>query len=145
MKQQFARTGAYGILTRHSGREVLLCRLSEQVREFAGHWTLPGGGMDFGEHPEETVVREVAEETGLVAKPLALLGIDSITRETDAEQFQSIRIIYSMEVLGGELKFELDGTTDCCQWHPVQAVGRLSLVSLVDVGLEIAGLISSSA
>ena len=29
-------------------------------RARAGAWTLPGGGLDFGEHPEDAVVRELA-------------------------------------------------------------------------------------
>jgi len=28
-------------------------------------WGLPGGGLEYGEHPEDAVVREVWEETGL--------------------------------------------------------------------------------
>ena len=28
-------------------------------------WGLPGGSLEYGEHPEEAVVREVLEETGL--------------------------------------------------------------------------------
>jgi ADP-ribose pyrophosphatase YjhB (NUDIX family) len=38
----------------------------EQLNE-AGRvvWTLPGGGVEFGESPEVAVIRELAEETGL--------------------------------------------------------------------------------
>lgn len=32
-----------------------------------GHWTLPGGGVEDGEAPEQAVIREVVEETGMHA------------------------------------------------------------------------------
>jgi 8-oxo-dGTP diphosphatase len=137
VKQQITRVGAYGLITQ--GSDVLLCRLSSQVKGYAGYWTLPGGGMEFGEHPEQTVVREVAEETGLSIKASALLGIDSLTREVENEAFHSVRVIYEIEVLGGEIRFELDGTTDRCEWHPVKDVPDLKLVSLVEVGMQMAG------
>jgi 8-oxo-dGTP pyrophosphatase MutT (NUDIX family) len=37
-------------------------------------WVIPGGGMDPGESEEQTAVREIAEETGLVLAPEELLG-----------------------------------------------------------------------
>ena len=40
----------------------------------AGTWGLPGGHQEFGESPESTAVREVAEETGLTVVPTARLG-----------------------------------------------------------------------
>jgi 8-oxo-dGTP diphosphatase len=40
----------------------------------AGTWGLPGGHQEFGESPEQTAVREVAEETGLTVVASARLG-----------------------------------------------------------------------
>ena len=33
---------------------------------FTGCWTLPGGFVDYGEHPREAAVREALEELGVV-------------------------------------------------------------------------------
>ena len=40
----------------------------------AGTWGLPGGHQEFGESPENTAVREVAEETRLTVRATARLG-----------------------------------------------------------------------
>jgi 8-oxo-dGTP pyrophosphatase MutT (NUDIX family) len=67
----FARTGfwgAYGgagaiFLARTSGR-VLLARRSRYVLQ-PGTWGTIGGAVDYGENPEDTVVREAREELGV--------------------------------------------------------------------------------
>ena len=52
--------------------EVLL---RKKARGFgAGKWNGPGGKIDPGETPEESTIREVKEETGLVVKNLKKRG-----------------------------------------------------------------------
>ncbi|MBO6558812.1 MAG: NUDIX domain-containing protein [Pseudomonadales bacterium] len=128
------RIGSYGVI--EDGGKMLLCRLSENVRKYQGWWTLPGGGLEFGEHPEEGMIREVEEETGLIVRATSLLGINSFTIAGEQDDFHSIQIIYSTEVVGGELRNEIDGTTDLCQWHAPDSLESISVVELVERAIE---------
>ncbi len=99
-------------------------------------WTLPGGGLEFGEHPEAGMIREVHEETGLNVLATGLVGVHSFTRDKDHEAFQSIQIIYKTKVVEGSLRHEQQGTTDMCKWQPLQEIDNLKRVELVDIALS---------
>jgi ADP-ribose pyrophosphatase YjhB (NUDIX family) len=104
----------------------------------AGKWTLPGGGLDFGEDPKNASVREVLEETGLQVQLSALVAVNSNVVEADGITYHSIRIIHRAEVIGGELTFEADGSTDMCGWFTREEASVLPLVGLAKTGLELA-------
>jgi len=55
------------------GGKILLTRRSAKVRE-PGKWCIPGGHLDFGESWETAAIRELKEETGLVARKTELYG-----------------------------------------------------------------------
>lgn len=56
---------------------VLLVKRSEKSPAFPGCWALPGGFLEEGESLEECALRELKEETGVVAKHLRLIGMYS--------------------------------------------------------------------
>jgi|TARA_B000000565_G_scaffold151776_1_gene114788 ADP-ribose pyrophosphatase YjhB (NUDIX family) len=47
----------------NSNHEIAMAKVKRGF--FTGHWTLPGGFVDYAEHPVEGAVREVKEELGL--------------------------------------------------------------------------------
>ena len=45
------------------------------IDPWRGHWDIPGGFCDAGEHPVDTVIREVREEVGLDVRVTGMVGI----------------------------------------------------------------------
>lgn len=74
-------------------------------------WELPGGRMEFGETAEETLKREIMEETGLLVKPIKLLDTWNLMLR---ENYQIAGIIYLCELEEGEVK--LSAEHDAYKW-----------------------------
>ncbi|MCX5557729.1 NUDIX hydrolase [Streptomyces sp. NBC_00038] len=132
------RVAAYAICVR-DGELLLACGRED---DGTPEWMLPGGGMDHGEDPYDTVVREVEEETGYVFEATGLLGVDSFRREVPRRlgvtaDHHALRLVYEGRIVGGELRPEVNGSTDFAAWHPLDAVTGLNRVSLVDIGLAL--------
>lgn len=133
--------GAYALCTDEEGR-VLLARVgtSDTVR---GRWTLPGGGLEWGEQPEDGVLRELEEETGLTASDFkGVVGVHSATRHRSAERpkdsVHMVGIVYRLGGLEGELRPEADGSTDTCAWFTREEVQGLPLTPLGDFAISLA-------
>jgi 8-oxo-dGTP diphosphatase len=66
-----------------------------------GWWCIPAGFMEWHEHPSETAVRELEEETGLKVK---LTSFFEVYSGNDDPRINAILLLYLGEVIGGELQ-----------------------------------------
>ena len=121
------RVAAYARCRDDVGR-FLLCHIAQSVG-IGDMWTLPGGGLEFGEPPATAVLRELAEETGYVGEVVELIDVsDHLFAETDGrDRLHAIRIVYDVRIVGGELRDEPDGSTDTCRWVSTDEARRMRL------------------
>ena len=89
-----------GIIRRNDWK-ILVLKRSNKDDHKPGVWETVGGGMDKEESPQEALVREIAEETGLV------VSIDSpfnvFTFKKDTGEFK-VGITFLCEYVSGEVK-----------------------------------------
>ena len=103
------------------GTRVLLARRGRAPS--AGKWSIPGGLVDVGERLEDTLLREIEEESGLRVRLLGLCGvIDRVVREQDAVRYHYVIIDYAAEPVGGRLRAGSDAAE--VRWVEVDELDR---------------------
>lgn len=130
------RVAAYAVVRRSDA--VLLTRLSPRAAH-PGRWTLPGGGVDHGEHPSVALAREVEEECGLPCEVTSLIDVHDTHFFGNApsgriEDYHGVHLIFSATVGDGEPRVrEVDGTTDAAAWVPIADIesGAVDVLDLV--------------
>jgi 8-oxo-dGTP pyrophosphatase MutT (NUDIX family) len=132
------RLGAYAICVDPDGR-LLMVRLAP-IEVEAGAWTIPGGGVEFGEHPDAAVLRELHEETGLTGEIESVEGVFSHvypnSRFAGGADLHFLGILYRVRATGGTLTDERDGTTDRCAWLGPDDMRQIRIVKLARQAIE---------
>ena len=136
MSKQHTSVRAYGVLV-DQGRVALV--RSSNPQHVPPLWWLPGGGIDFGESPEDTLVREFEEETGLRVTNLELLGVFSDLRRRDnGDKIHTVRIVYTVALASGELRHEVHGTTDHAGWFALEELASLNVADYARSAIDVA-------
>lgn len=126
------RPAAYGIVIKDG--KILLSK------QFGNGYDVPGGGLELGELPEQAVIREIKEETGIDAKNPKLLSVETsffkMTHD-NGRCHQSLLFYYQCEFVGGE--FSTDGFdeqekqyADMPEWIDLKELSNINVKSSVD-------------
>ncbi len=104
---------------------------------------MPGGGIDWGEHPDAALLRELEEETGLVdieAYRVAAVYSHAYEHRTDWQDdpVHHIGIVYKVVLAAYDLRPEKEGSTDHCEWLTESQARESPLGPLGEFGVELA-------
>jgi 8-oxo-dGTP diphosphatase len=138
---QWRRAAAYVALQDAQGR-LLLTRVHLPDSPDDGKWTMPGGGMDWGEDPKDTAKRELLEEAGLVAEVGPVLGLwskwftaEESWRDAPGHVLGIVFEARNFTAVADPVHHE--GTTDGADWFTLDQVGMLPRVPLVDFVVDL--------
>lgn len=115
-----------GAIIIENGKILLEKRKNEPGR---GKWTIPGGIVELGESLEQTVQREVREETGLEVEKPELIDVVNqvISDENGKVKYHFVIVDYFVKLKGGSLSASSDAEE--LRWVPLGEVEKYDLTN----------------
>jgi len=113
-----------GVVIICNGRILLERRKNEPGK---GKWSIPGGLVELGEKVEQTVIREVKEETGLeVGNPEHIDVVNNLEMDEKGRiKYHFVIIDYFVKLKGGKLKASSDAAE--LEWVSLEEVEKHEL------------------
>jgi 8-oxo-dGTP pyrophosphatase MutT (NUDIX family) len=106
----------------HEGRLLL------QEKSSAEAWSLPAGGIELGESPQEAIIREVMEETGYAVRVHGILGVfggmDYRYTYPGGDQVEYVAILFQCKIIDGS------GIPTDAETRSIQYFGRHEMPEL---------------
>ena len=90
------KVGMSAVIENENGELLLELRADNEM------WGLPGGWAELGSSPEQNIIREVKEETGLNVEVKSLLEVQHRIPHKDYP-FTTYLLLYHCEVISGEI------------------------------------------
>ena len=83
-------------IVQNTNNEILLVK--RKNNPFIGMWSLPAGFAEYGENPIDTAIRELKEETGLLAKYNYVVGV--YLADDHPKTYSMLTVIKTKDVKG---------------------------------------------
>jgi 8-oxo-dGTP diphosphatase len=123
MKEKYQKITVGGFLCR-SGK-ILVVRRSSAEPYLTGFYELPGGKVEFGDHPEESLEREFMEEVNL--KVIALHPYRVFTYISDNGNRHTVELVYLVKLDDDVKNVKLSEEHDDFKWISADEVDSLKM------------------
>lgn len=119
------RLGCSAVIFDESHEKVLLTKRADN-----NLWCLPSGGVDPGESVEETIIREVQEETRLTVRVLRLIGVysdpNALVVYDEHTAVQIVALSFEVEITAG--KPGLSEETSDWGYYSLEEIDKLDML-----------------
>ena len=134
------RVGCYGLIINND--KIALIKKSRGG--YKGLLDLPGGGIEHGETPEETLIRELLEEAGVDVIDYKLLAVTSTRIKWHDDEFNEdlhqIGILYTVTLKDYVLKEDGDGLdSNGCNFYDIEKLSKNEITPFTLKGLQLLG------
>lgn len=118
-------------------KKILLLKKGPEVSSFHGLWACPSGGMEPGETPKETIIRETYEEIGLHVSPHLATSIFVNARNilNPQERWKDLSLFFVATEFKGEPINKEPGKCEAVAWFDLHDLPS-SMIPSVKFGLE---------
>lgn len=130
-------TGVVGLPIRKDGKILLTRRHAPHKKAWHHKWQLAGGGMEFGETPEQTLAREFEEELQVWVRILFRWPIIKTKvwygDHVDTKQDTHITLFcYLVDIADQKIDISGDDETDGYKWVTFEEALHLDYLPLTD-------------
>lgn len=137
--KEFKHIGSYGLILDNDS----IVLIKKVGGPYNGKLDLPGGTIEWGEKPEETLIRELEEEVGIKVKEYELFDGNSITFEWThkgkLERGHHIGLFYKINKYDNKIKsnIEISDKNDDSLGAKFYNIKKLKKEELSSIALEI--------
>ncbi|MBI5151877.1 MAG: NUDIX hydrolase [Candidatus Pacebacteria bacterium] len=122
--------GVLGLAINSSGQFLLTQRSQPEDPEVHLKWQIPGGGMEYGEMPEQTLARELQEELGVSAHILFPHPIAKTSLWDLKDHSFHVTLLCYLISIDDQIPTTGDPETRAWKWYSPEEIATLDVLPL---------------